>query len=123
MPTVSGISETVLYVADMRRSLDFYQRVLGLSVLHASERLSDLRVAAGQVLLLITKGADTEPTVLPFGTLPPSDGQGELHVAFAISPSQLAEWRGTLDQRGVEVESAITWPEEILSRVVDQRSA
>ena len=107
MARLNGISETALYVEDMRRSLDFYERVLGLAALHTSERLSALRVAPGQVLLLITKGADTEPTVLPFGTLPPSDGRGELHVAFAIATDRLSEWRGALEANGVEIESAI----------------
>ena len=111
MARLNGISETALYVEDMRRSLDFYERVLGLAALHTSERLSALRVAPGQVLLLITKGADTEPTVLPFGTLPPSDGRGELHVAFAIATDRLSEWRGALEANGVEIESAIDWPE------------
>ena len=111
MPTLSGISETALYVDDMRRSLDFYERVIGLSALYTSDRLSALRIATGQVLLLITKGTDTEPTVLPFGTLPPTDGRGQLHVAFAVGPERLTEWRATLEKNGVEIESVIEWPD------------
>ncbi len=110
MRTLHGISETALYVVDMRQSLEFYERVLGLSALHTSDRLSALRIVPGQVLLLIAKGADKEPTVLPFGTLPPSDGQGQLHVAFAIAPDRLPDWRGALAGHGVEIESAIEWP-------------
>ena len=111
MPTLSGISETALYVDDMGRAVDFYERVLGLSVLSTSDRLSALRIAPGQVLLLITKEADAEPTVLPFGTLPPSDGRGEAHVAFAIAPEHLTAWQATLEGHGVEIESTIEWPE------------
>ena len=92
-------------MARLQRSADFYEHVLGLSALYKSERLSALRVVPGQVLLLIRKGADVEPTVLPFGTLPPSDGQGQLHVAFAIAHDELDQWRQTLEGHGVEIES------------------
>ena len=111
MPTILSLLESALYVDDMRRSVDFYERVLGLSVLYKSDRLSALRVPPGQLLLIITKGADAEPTVLPFGTLPPSDGQGQLHVAFAIPPDELDQWRASLEAHGVAIESFIEWPE------------
>ena len=111
MPRVFGILESALYVDDMLRSVDFYKGVLGLPSLYTSDRLSALRVAPGQVLLLIRKGADAKPTVLPFGTLPPSDGQGQLHVAFAVAPDELDQWQATFEAHGVAVESAIKWPE------------
>ena len=93
MPTITGVLETVLYVEDMQRSLKFYREVLGFPVLYPSERLSALRVAPYQVLVIITQGMDAEPTVLPIGTIPPSDGKGDLHVAFGIPPDQLDQWR------------------------------
>ena len=111
MPTITGVLETVLYVEDMQRSLEFYREVLGFPVLYPSERLSALRVAPYQVLVIITQGADVQPTVLPFGTIPPSDGKGELHVAFGIPPDQLDQWREALERHGVDIESAIEWPE------------
>ena len=65
MPSILGILESALYVDDMHLALEFYQRVFGFVPLHESERLSALRVAPDQVLLLFTKSADTQPTVLP----------------------------------------------------------
>ena len=47
MLTTSGIIETALYVEDMQRSVEFYQRVFHFSTLFASERLTALRVAPG----------------------------------------------------------------------------
>ena len=111
MPSILGILESALYVDDMQRASEFYQRVLGFVTLHESERLSALRVAPDQVLLLFTKNADTQPTVLPFGTVPPSDGQGQLHVAFAILPDEFETWREHLVGHSIEIESEIEWPE------------
>ena len=111
MPSILGILESALYVDDMHRASEFYQRVFGFVPLHESERLSALRVAPDQVLLLFTKSADTQPTVLPFVTVPPSDGQGQLHVAFAILPDELETWREHLAGHGIEIESEIEWPE------------
>lgn len=111
MPTILGLLESALYVEDMHRSVEFYRRVFGFSVLHGSERLSALRVAPRQVLVIIKQGADAEPTMLPFGTIPPSDGKGDLHVAFGILPDELDQWREKLEGHGVGIESVIEWPE------------
>ncbi len=111
MSAVKGISETALYVDDMGRSVDFYQRVFGFPVLTASDRLSALRVAPIQVLLIVRKGATVDPLVTPGGTVPPHDGNGQLHVAFAVPSGQLNEWRATLEGHGVEIESEMEWPE------------
>ncbi len=110
MSAVKGISETSLYVDDMRRSVEFYQRVFGFPVLTASDRLSALRVAPLQMLLIVRKGAAVNPVVTPDGTVPPHDGSGQLHVAFAVPSGQLNEWRTTLEGHGVEIESEMEWP-------------
>ena len=107
----NGIIETALYVDDMRRSVGFYQEVFGFPALFASERLTSLRVLPGQVLLIMKKGASTEASVMPFGMIPSSDAAGQQHVAFGIRPEQLDEWRNTLKHHGVEIESALDWPE------------
>ena len=111
MSRVCGICETALYVNDLQQSVEFYQRLFDFTTLHASERLAALRVAPGQVLLIMKQGASAEPSVMSFGVVPASDGAGEQHVAFGIRPEQLDEWRDRLQQHGIEVESAIEWPE------------
>ena len=111
MPTILGLLESALYVEDMQRSVDFYRRVFGFPVLFTSDRLSALRVAPRQVLVVIKQGTDAEPTVLPFGTIPPTDGKGDLHLAFGIPPDELDQWRKTLERYEVRVESELEWPE------------
>ena len=70
MLTTDGIVETALYVDDMQRSVEFYQRVFGFRTLFASERMTSLRVAPGQVLLIMKKGLSSEPSVMSFGVIP-----------------------------------------------------
>lgn len=111
MPMVRGILETALYVDDMHRSAAFYQRVLGFAILDSFERLTALRIAPQQVLLIFQKGGSVKPTVTPFGTIPPTDGSGNLHLAFAIPVSALDQWEDRLQRNGVTVESALEWPE------------
>ena len=111
MPTVSGIIETALYVEDMGRSVKFYQRLFGFATLYASDRITALRVAPGQVLLVMQKGASSKPSVMSFGMIPPSDASGQQHLALGILPEQLNGWRQSLHRHGIEIESAIDWPE------------
>ena len=110
MPTITGVIETGLYVDDMQRSVDFYNRLCGFPTLFASDRITSLRVAPGQVLLLFARGQSTEPADLPSG-IPPHDGSGQQHIAFGVRPDEFDGWRETLEEQGIEVESAIEWPQ------------
>ena len=83
MPKVNGVVETALYVEDLARSGDWYATVLGFEALMADERMRAFGVADRYVLLLFKKGGSTQPTVMPGGTIPPHDGSGHLHLAFA----------------------------------------
>ena len=51
MPPVTGVLETSLYVADLRRSAAFYRDLFGFEVLSADERFCGLNVAGRQVLV------------------------------------------------------------------------
>ncbi len=110
MPKVSGVLETNLYVDDLERSLDFYQTIFGFEKLEeAPGRLIGLSVAGRQVLLLAKKGASTKPSVVPGGIIPPCDGTGQSHLALAIPASESEEWEGWLKEKGVAIESKVTW--------------
>lgn len=104
--------ETALYVADLGRSVAFYQRVLGFQLASQPiDRMCALAITADQVLLLFRKGGSAQATVTPYGTIPPTDGDGSLHVAFSIPPSDFELWQDRLRASGVGVESLVNWPE------------
>jgi catechol 2,3-dioxygenase-like lactoylglutathione lyase family enzyme len=112
IPRIGSVLETSLYVADLDRSVAFYRRVLGLQP--ASEpisRMCALSITPDQVLLLFRKRGSLQPTVTPHGTIPPTDGDGFLHVAFFIPASQFDVWQDHLRRSGVAIESLVTWPE------------
>ena len=109
---MGAIIETALYVEDLGRSMDFYQRVLRLIPATAPiERMCALRVNDDQVLLLFKKGGSVEPIVTPFGTIPPNDGAGTLHLALSVPPTDFDAWQDRLRSFGVEIESVVAWPE------------
>jgi catechol 2,3-dioxygenase-like lactoylglutathione lyase family enzyme len=107
---MNGILESSLYVADLPRSVQFYQRVMGLEVLIGDQRFCALNVAGRQVLLLFLQGATTEPMALPGGVIPPHDGSGTTHVAFAIGAEELGGWKARLAANGIAIESTVHWP-------------
>jgi len=61
-------------------------------------------------LLLFRRGASLETMTMPGGTIPPHDGSGPLHVAFAITADELAPWEERLRERGIAVEGRTDWP-------------
>ena len=52
---------------------------------------------------------------LPGGSIPPHDGSGPMHFAFAIAADSLAAWRARLAEAGVEIESEMVWPRGAVS--------
>ena len=75
----------------------------------SDERFCALQAAQQQVLLLFKKGASTQPIVIEGGTIPPHDGSGQTHLAFAISVQELVPWEEWLEQHQVVIESKVRW--------------
>ena len=109
MPQLTGVLETSLYVETLERSIRFYQEVMQFETLVGDERFCALRAGERQVLLLFKKGSSTQPMVIAGGSIPPHDGSGELHLAFAISAQELQPWEGWLEQHQVVIESKVRW--------------
>ena len=109
-PRITGLLESALYVADVKRSVAFYTSLLELEPLVVEETFAALQVAGKQVLLIFKHGAATEATTTESGTIPSHDGSGELHLAFSIDGDQLAAWEERLREGGLEVESTMRWP-------------
>jgi catechol 2,3-dioxygenase-like lactoylglutathione lyase family enzyme len=110
MPKTSRIVETCLYVADVDRAAAWYSRIFGFAVIFQQEnRLRALQVAEDQVLLLFKEKASLQPTTLPGGILPPHDGSGPIHIAFAMQTAEADQWENHLSANGVAVESRVLW--------------
>jgi catechol 2,3-dioxygenase-like lactoylglutathione lyase family enzyme len=102
-PKTDGILESSLYVSDVPRSVRFYDEALGFRVISEfGERGCAMHAGARQVLLLFKKGASR-------AIRSPHDGDGELHVAFAIPSTELANWESWLQARGITVEEKRRW--------------
>jgi catechol-2,3-dioxygenase len=110
VPTLDRVLETALYVDDLGRAGRFYQDMLGLSPLFTDERLRAYDVSGRSVLLLFRRGATRETQHLPGGTIPPHDGSGPLHIAFAIAADALAEWERRLGEHDIVIEGRTDWP-------------
>jgi catechol 2,3-dioxygenase-like lactoylglutathione lyase family enzyme len=109
MATIAGVLETSLYVSDLERSTTFYQEIMKFRRLVMDQRFCALSVSDRQVLLLFKRGASVQAMAIPGGVIPPHDGHGELHIAFAIDLEEFADWEQHLDQRGVFIESRVEW--------------
>lgn len=110
---VTGILETALYVADVKRSADFYRRLFGFPTLIENERLIALDVAGRNVLLLFPEGGTSDPFPVPGGggVIPPHGGSsGGYHFAFSIAADEVEPWQRHLESEGVAVESVVSWP-------------
>ena len=100
-----------LYVQDVSRSADFYHNLFGFPVLLSNERIAALDVEGKQILLLFKHGASSEPMTVRGALLPPHDGEGTSHVAFAVRASDIAQWERWLLEQNVEIESKVEWEE------------
>lgn len=114
MPTIHNLAETALFVADLPRARDFYQRVLGLETAEESASGCVLAVAEGQVLLLVAEEKARVPSRTPGGEVPPCRADpGEIlgagHVALGVAAAELDAWRARLESEGVEVLSEVVW--------------
>ncbi len=110
MPAVTQILETALYVDDLDRAARFYERLFGFAVMNRDDRFCALNVAPASVLLLFLRGGTLAPVETGYGAIPPHDGSGPLHMAFAIPAAELAAWEQKLAAEKISIESTVRWP-------------
>ena len=103
------VLETCLYVDDLDRAAKFYEEVLELKVLTSDARFRAYDVGEESVLLLFRRGATLETVRMPGGTIPPHDGHGPLHMAFAVTADALPQWEERLRERGIAIEGRTDW--------------
>lgn len=108
-PSIQGIIESVLYVADLDRATVFYRDVLGLERMAGDGENFQVFRVAGQALLLFRRGSTLAPMSVPGGLIPPHDGSGPQHIGFAVNAADYEAWRTRLVGRGVTIESEVAW--------------
>ncbi len=109
-PRINRVAETVLYTDDLTRATAFYRDVLGFAPMRTDgERFQAFDAGGGCTLLLFRRGATRHAVPAPRGMIPPHDGRGALHVAFAIDDGDFETWRSHLATRGIAVESEAGW--------------
>jgi catechol 2,3-dioxygenase-like lactoylglutathione lyase family enzyme len=102
-PKTDGILESSLYVSDVPRSVRFYEETFGFRVItDFGERGCAMQAGTRQVLLLFKKGASR-------AIQSPHDGDGELHLAFAIPSAELPNWESWLKTKEIPVEEKKKW--------------
>ena len=102
-PKTEGILESSLYVADVHASAQFYGRIFGFRIISDfGDRGCAMEAGSRQVLLLFRKGGSRDMET-------PHDGDGELHLAFAIPASELAAWEAWLTTNDIAVEEKHAW--------------
>jgi catechol 2,3-dioxygenase-like lactoylglutathione lyase family enzyme len=102
-PRSDGILESSLYVRNVKESARFYERIFGFRVISDfGERGCAMQAGDRQVLLLFKKGGSLQ-------IHSPHDGDGELHIAFAVPASELPRWEAWLAENGIAVEEKRTW--------------
>ena len=109
MPRLNRIVETALYVDDLDRASAFYEDKLGLAPLLKTKTLFAYDIGGTNVLLLFRRGASLQTQSAAGGTIPPHDGSGPLHIAFAIDTGELATWEAKLERLGIAVEGRMQW--------------
>jgi catechol 2,3-dioxygenase-like lactoylglutathione lyase family enzyme len=115
MPPITGILETALYVKDMDRAVEFFERLFGFPIMNGDDRFCAFNVAPGNVLLLFLCGGTLTSVETGYGAIPPHDGLGTTHMAFSISAADLPAWEERLKQSGIAIESVVRWPKGSVS--------
>jgi len=81
----------------------FYEKIFGFRVVKDfGERGCAMHAGDRLVLLLFKKGGSRDMTA-------PHDGDGELHIAFAITASELPKWERWLEENEIAIEEKVTW--------------
>ena len=109
-PAIQSVVETVIYVDDLARSIEFYKNIMGLEQQMADARFAAFTVTQGQVFLIFVRGQTNSGVDTPGGFIPPHDARGPQHFAFGIDAAQIESWTEKLNSAGVSIESAVRWP-------------
>ena len=109
-PKIAGVIETAIHVENVVRSAAFYESLFGFKKMLGDDRFCAFDVGGRDVFLIFQKGGSTNPISTPGGMIPPHDGSGRMHFAFAISAADWDAWLAKLEAAGIKIESIVNWP-------------
>jgi len=98
------IKETCLYVQDLQRTKNFYQGKLGLEVI-GEVAGRHLFFRAGESVLLCFIAEESAKSKM----VPPHFGQGNMHLAFEVSPSDYAARKAEIEHLEIAIEMEYEW--------------
>jgi catechol 2,3-dioxygenase-like lactoylglutathione lyase family enzyme len=102
-PKTEGLLESSLYVADVDASARFYEKIFGFKMVSDFKpRGCAMHAGDRQILLLFKKGASASHTTS-------HDGEGHLHLAFAIALAELPRWEAWLAGNSIALEEKRNW--------------
>ncbi len=92
---IDRVLETSLYVDDLEAATEFYQDVIGLTLLVGNSERHAFFVCGNSMVLLFS----------PERTRPIHGAEGAGHVAFAVDPEELDSWREKLKRLDIDIET------------------
>lgn len=110
-PDIDGVLETCLYCDDIPAARAFYERLFGFKAMIVEERIVAMDAGRGHVFILFKRGGTLEPVPVAGSFIPPHDGDGPQHFAFAIRADAYDDWKRKLAAENVAVESEVDWPQ------------
>jgi catechol 2,3-dioxygenase-like lactoylglutathione lyase family enzyme len=107
----SAILETVLDAADINAVESFYSEVLGLELHWKAEGHTVMFKCGNQMLLIFNPRVTVKQTLDGNPPVPPHGTQGEGHVCFRATKTEIDAWRARFLLYDVAIESEFDWPE------------
>ena len=107
---VNAILETCLYAENLDVIEKFYNDVLGLET-YSKRKGRSVFFRCGQAMLLYFNPENTSqiPVTVDGQHIPLHGAKGDGHVCFKIKKSEIPDWRDKFKEKGVEIESEVTW--------------
>ncbi len=107
---LEGVLEAAIYMDDLEEAKAFYGGVLGLEEVTAREGNHVFFRCGTTVVLVFDPTKTTKQSLDARLAIPPHGSSGASHICFGASGNQLDHWKILLQEKGVAIESEITWP-------------
>ncbi|CAN5204751.1 glyoxalase/bleomycin resistance/extradiol dioxygenase family protein [soil metagenome] len=107
---IKQVKETCLYIQDLNKIQDFYQRKLGLPVISRVENRHIFFRAGSSVLLCFIPETTKNET-----SLPPHFAYGKQHIAFEVAEEDYQSWLDKLKKENIEIIHQQPWKNNLTS--------